>query len=437
MRRVHAVALLLFGVTILGWGQSPGSKGYHEYRYRLVKVFEEGSGPQALSYATKSGAAQNVFGPTGLRYLARGQWQILDRGNARLVWMDETFTATRTQDSGLEGFSYLSPSGDFALRFFYGGEEIGLTIVAEDSSGNQIFVISDERQQVRQIFAVMNENAIFVQNDKQEWSSLPFSKDRLTSESNQKLWNPQQTLAELKPGGEWSKRGFFVNASGNLLYKGLVLGNRYDVFLSVYEGLRDFYPKTIQSDLYPAERYLDSSRFTLFYRGVDSNKNSYWAMGANEAMVFDTSGSLIEKFAALGYEATKALVLHPSGTMYQYGTYAKIFAVDNVWDAKAKALWQQGTDPPVPPADVSLGTFQIPVGLWWQGTLTDSGVRMRLKPTLQGKILSALNAGTPVTILEATAEAMKIESMEAPWYLVRTWEGLQGWVYGGFVRVRR
>src|SRR5690606_4876429 len=136
---------------------------------RLVKVFETGSGPQAISYATKSGAAQNVFGPTGLRHLGRGQWQVLDRGNARLVWMDESFAATRSQPSGLEGFWYLSLSGDFALRFFYSEEEIGLTIVAEDGSGKRLFMLSEPRLKVRQIFSVMNENVIFVQNDKKEW----------------------------------------------------------------------------------------------------------------------------------------------------------------------------------------------------------------------------------------------------------------------------
>jgi hypothetical protein len=437
MRKV-VTALVIFQIFIItGWAQSPDTKGYHEYRYRLVKTFEDGNGPQALSYATRSGAAQNVFGPTGLRYISRGKWQILDRGNGRLVWLDEKFNIIQTQPSSIEAYSYLSSSGDFALTFYYGGEEIGLTVVATDNIGNRIFVISDEKIKVRQAFSIFNEGAIFVQTEKKEWLSLPFSTKGLSPEFEQRLWDPQKTSSELKQGGEWGKKGFSINSDGNLLYKGLVIGTRYDVFLSVFEGLRRFYSKNDKSDLYPAGRYLDDQRFNLSYLGVDSNKNAYWSMGANEALVFDSTGNMIETFVARGYSANSNLKLHPSGTMYQSGAYAKFFAVDNVWDARAEKLWQQGIDPPKPLADVSLGTFQIPVGLWWQGKLNESNVRIRALPNLNGDIIGSINKGTTVTILETTPEKMKIDKMEAPWFLVRTWEGVQGWVFGAFVDIQK
>ena len=190
MRKV-VTALVIFQIFIItGWAQSPDTKGYHEYRYRLVKTFEDGNGPQALSYATRSGAAQNVYGPTGLRYISRGKWQILDRGNGRLVWLDEKFNIIQTQPSSIEAYSYLSSSGDFALTFYYGGEEIGLTVVATDNIGNRIFVISDEKIKVRQAFSIFNEGAIFVQTEKKEWLSLPFSTKGLSPEFEQRLWAP-------------------------------------------------------------------------------------------------------------------------------------------------------------------------------------------------------------------------------------------------------
>lgn len=68
------------------------------------------------------------------------------------------------------------------------------------------------------------------------------------------------------------------------------------------------------------------------------------------------------------------------------------------------------------------------------GTLNDTNVRIRLKPTLKGFILPRLlQKGERVRILDETPTTMTIGNMDAPWYEVETKDGLIGWAYGAFI----
>ena len=67
--------------------------------------------------------------------------------------------------------------------------------------------------------------------------------------------------------------------------------------------------------------------------------------------------------------------------------------------------------------------------------VTGDYVRVRTGPTLQHRILTKVNRGTKVTVVEKSKEKMKIESMEAYWYKVKL-EGkeITGWIYGAFLK---
>jgi len=67
--------------------------------------------------------------------------------------------------------------------------------------------------------------------------------------------------------------------------------------------------------------------------------------------------------------------------------------------------------------------------------VTGDYVRVRTGPTLQHRILTKVNRGTKVTVIEKSKEKMKIESMEAYWYKVKL-EGkeITGWIYGAFLK---
>jgi hypothetical protein len=67
--------------------------------------------------------------------------------------------------------------------------------------------------------------------------------------------------------------------------------------------------------------------------------------------------------------------------------------------------------------------------------LTESRVRIRKAPGLDGEITGHLNRGDTVEILAAPQLQQHIGGMNDWWYLVRRPDGISGWVFGGFLDI--
>ncbi|MBI9104129.1 MAG: SH3 domain-containing protein [Spirochaetales bacterium] len=75
-------------------------------------------------------------------------------------------------------------------------------------------------------------------------------------------------------------------------------------------------------------------------------------------------------------------------------------------------------------------------GLGLRGKMNDTRVRLRERPTLEGKILSVLEEDENLVIIESFDPEEENPS-PWPWYLVRREDGEFGWVYGEFVDISR
>jgi hypothetical protein len=62
-------------------------------------------------------------------------------------------------------------------------------------------------------------------------------------------------------------------------------------------------------------------------------------------------------------------------------------------------------------------------------------VRVRTGPTLEYRILTKVNRGTPVTIIERDKDIVAIKEMKNYWYKIRLDKsGIEGWMYGHFLQ---
>jgi hypothetical protein len=65
---------------------------------------------------------------------------------------------------------------------------------------------------------------------------------------------------------------------------------------------------------------------------------------------------------------------------------------------------------------------------------TDSGLRIRLRSRTDAFILGTLENNQRITILK-TGETATIGGVTAPWYRIKTEDGLIGWAFGGYIRI--
>jgi len=65
---------------------------------------------------------------------------------------------------------------------------------------------------------------------------------------------------------------------------------------------------------------------------------------------------------------------------------------------------------------------------------TANGLRIRLRATTDGFVLGKLSNGQAVTVLK-TGPSATITGKTAPWYRIKTSDGLIGWVFGGFLQL--
>jgi hypothetical protein len=69
--------------------------------------------------------------------------------------------------------------------------------------------------------------------------------------------------------------------------------------------------------------------------------------------------------------------------------------------------------------------------------LNDSAVRLRSQPATTGTVLLKLDKGAIVRILERGSAAENIGGTTAPWYKVRTIDGIEGWLFAAFLDERK
>ncbi len=61
-------------------------------------------------------------------------------------------------------------------------------------------------------------------------------------------------------------------------------------------------------------------------------------------------------------------------------------------------------------------------------------VKLRKKPTTKSKVIKRIPAGTMVKIIERSKKRVSISNMYDYWYKVKLIDGLEGWIYGFYLR---
>lgn len=70
-----------------------------------------------------------------------------------------------------------------------------------------------------------------------------------------------------------------------------------------------------------------------------------------------------------------------------------------------------------------------------QAITTTNNLRLRLRADTGALILSSLPNASPVTILK-TGPSETIDGLTAPWYKIKTVDGLIGWAFGGYIQIQ-
>jgi hypothetical protein len=258
---------------------------------------------------------------------------------------------------------------------------------------------------------------------------------------------------ELKNGGETEKLRLsgFQFKSEVLNYRGFSISTSFKNFLHVTNWEQNKY-RTIDAAItvddtingFYSGKYDD---FDVNLLSIDLQGNYYWVNEPN-CFVFNKNGELIYTLETPrsvnsdgSYKYTYRLAVHPSGDIYRflmtgYKDPVKVQVLPNIWAPEAKKLWEQSKQAPRFITELSRGAFAYPFGIWKEAKINDSNVRMRQEPDLKSAVISHLSKETPVTVLEITPSKTKIDNVEAPWYLVRTWEGSQGWIFGAFMDIQ-
>ena len=62
-------------------------------------------------------------------------------------------------------------------------------------------------------------------------------------------------------------------------------------------------------------------------------------------------------------------------------------------------------------------------------------LRIRESPNTDTKVIGKLQKWDKVTVTECTEQKDKIDNLEYPWYKIKTEEGIEGWIFGGFAKI--
>ncbi|NNM55217.1 MAG: SH3 domain-containing protein [Spirochaetales bacterium] len=146
---------------------------------------------------------------------------------------------------------------------------------------------------------------------------------------------------------------------------------------------------------------------------------NYWFANQYNVNILDSQGqSLVEKqfFDHLVTDVTLSEFFPaPDGYLYQLrGDYAH----------KETRLYRIGPFPEIKLDYHGRG-----------GTITEDHVNLRESPAIDGAIITQLDKGTPVRILDQTKKPQTIAGQTAIWYKVLLWDRTEGWMFGAFLGV--
>jgi hypothetical protein len=241
-------------------------------------------------------------------------------------------------------------------------------------------------------------------------------------ENDGKTLGDAETRALFREPEKYGLAGLTLDEGGRLFVNGQIETRSYRVFLGWCEeqgGAKQARSGNAVGLTWEPRR----AQQVGTYRGEDANGNTYWDVSLAIA-VFDRKGALIEVFAPPDGRGIQTV--HPSGDLYgisydEKGVY--LHRIRNVWDPKARELWEayviSTTGEGIRSAEVTAGPL-----------------RVRRAAGTMAEIEGELAKGDSVEVLWHGSEKDAINGMSEYWYEVRrTSDRLQGWVFGGYLRI--
>jgi hypothetical protein len=87
------------------------------------------------------------------------------------------------------------------------------------------------------------------------------------------------------------------------------------------------------------------------------------------------------------------------------------------------------------PSYQGIKTYVVEFSVVYDGVINDDQVRFRSEAGLGGEIRGHLNRGDKVNVIDRNDEQQRIDNMEDYWYLVKTENGQEGWMYGAYIDI--
>jgi hypothetical protein len=405
--------------------------------FQDVALFENGSSDRQILYDnSKTGDFPRGVG--FIFYKLGTGWVISVPQNQKLLITDDTFTIVKTlpfERESIPFMIYFDPSG-WSIN---SAHNQALQVLNLTNMKSDFISINDSSTPFCPVY--FHEHDIYLEGSQQAVFDVlrNFSKNRIIVSGEQ-----------LTQGSDMERvSSFGISFSHeSIIYQGFYVSPSLKVFLQLtgwtsHKNGSDNIPfnPEVNLDGYFSGKYND---FDVHFQGNDANGNYYWVRDS-VCYVFDKDGKLIRFLVTPNYngsyERKFILTVHPSGDLYRVlmtgdNEPIRIQVLPNTWAPDAKKHWEQVKQIPTFITEISRGAFVYPFGLWKKAEINDSNVRLRQKPDLDGGIVSQLNKGTLLIVLDVTTTTTKIDNIEAPWYLVRMKNGQQGWIFGRFIDVQ-
>ena len=397
--KVFSILILVISVASSGWSQS----------FELVKVFPAGSKPEELGVLNPNTSDDD---PTSCEEVswAQGSWWILDNVNGRVIRYDKDWHIIKIYHYGepyhfnlvllrggillVNGYGFMRPIGGVYWMSFHDEKLHSIDLKLQQ------FVHSLQSY----AFLFQYKDVLIFQNESQSYppeSASYFGIRGLATDKNEK----QSYLDDAQV------RGLLADPANK----------RYRL-----EGDVAF----------------DTSQ-ALF--GDTQSVKRYFASIASETWI-DALGVVRGKFALangnyLLSEWGFVLICNKNGnTLVQWITkekYQNAISYTNFFPAPDGYLYQLRGDYAHKETRLyRLGPFpELELGYHGRGgTVNNDQVNLREGPSTSSKVITQLDKGTPVRILDQTKKSETIAGETAIWYKVRLWDRTEGWIFGAFLK---
>jgi hypothetical protein len=378
---LFCIAISIFSISLEG-------QETNSYPLIEVKIFDIGKGDEQLGYDSSQIVKQ---GPTGIGFSNQGRLYVLDYfnnmlkiGNARFdlikaikidddTWSPITLLVTKDIIIGLNSYraSYIKNDGIVKNLIWH---ENAFNPIKVAFIPNYCFSYSD------------NELTVFLFDSKEK--------------AGYRVLNESATYALIDTPEKYGLIGVTIDGKNRLFINGKLETRDYRAYMEYWAQKYNFVNviSFCRDSMHKVTPYSEEQE-GINYLGEDINGNIIWSVYGMTILVFTRKGQCINKFDYDNNKCKTLPAIHPSGDVYfldydKEGVY--LYRVENV-------------------------------------TVTAPNVRLRNKPSLTGEEAGYLQTDERVVILETSAEKMKVGSMNAPWYRVKTKEGVDAWAFGGFI----